>query len=154
MIIQYLFCISILLLGCLAVYFHHGGGVAGVISVVFLLFMIASLSGAIFIGDYLKDNKVKKEFISLNENIINNKPNLNEGLKFIEDPPYLSQINSKQTSVDLQSVNISTCNAIKNNLLSNINPKYTIKEVVINNNNKSLCKSGDANRIQYILEIN
>lgn len=85
---------------------------------------------------------------------IKNKSNLNEGFRFIEEPPYLSQLNSKQKSVDLQSVNIYTCNAIKNNLLSNVNPKYIIKEVVINNNNKSLCKSDDANWIQYILEIN
>lgn len=154
MIIQYLLCIFVLVLGCLAAYFHHGGGVAGVISVILLLFMVASLSGAIFIADYLKDNKIKKEFITLNENIIKNKPNLNEGLRFIEEPPYLSQINSKQKSVDLQSVNISTCNAIKNNLVSDLNSKYTIKEFFINNNNKKLCKSGNANRIQYILEIN
>lgn len=154
MIIQYLLCIFVLLLGCFAVYFHHGGGVTGIISVVLLLFMVASLSGAIFIADYLKDNKIKKEFITLNENIINNKPNLNEGLSFIEEPPYISQINSKQKSIDLQSVNVSACDSIKNNLLSEVNPKYTIKEFVINNNKKQLCKSGNANRIQYTLEIN
>lgn len=148
------FCTFIRLFGSIFLYFHHGGGVAGVISVVILLFMIASLSGTIFIADYFKNKEIKKELISLNENIINNKPNLNEGFRFIEEPPYLSQLNSKQKSVDLQSVNIYTCKAIKNNLLSNVNPKYIIKEVVINNNNKSLCKSGDANRIQYILEIN
>lgn len=83
MTIPQLCSILILLLGCLVVYLHHGGGVTGIISVVLLLFVTGSLIGAIFIADYLKSKEIKKELISLNENIINNKPNLNEGFRFI-----------------------------------------------------------------------
>lgn len=151
---QDLLCIFVILLGCLAVYFHHGCGVTGLISIGLLLFIIASLYGTVVIHDYLKNKEVKKELIILNENIINNKPNLNDGLSLIEDPPQLSKINNKQKLVSLQNVNLYTCKVIKNNLSLNVNNKYKIKEIIINENNNNLCESGDENKIQYVLEIN
>lgn len=147
-------CGIIPVLGFTVVYLHHGGGTTGLVASGLCAVITATLVGSMLIVYNIKEKEIKKEFISLNENIIKNKKVLNENMRFIEEPPYLSNVNSKQKSVDLQSVNVYICNVIKKNLISNIDNKYNIKDIVINNNDKSLCKKGNANRIQYTLEIN
>lgn len=154
MTIMYISCAIVFLSGCAIAYFRNGGGATGIISAVLVAVMVAAMLGAISLADNINEKRIKKEFIALNENIIKNKKILNEDMKFIEESPYLSDVNNKQKLVDLQSVYTTTCNVIKKNLLTNIDNKYKIKDIVINNNDKKLCKSGNANRIQYILEVN
>lgn len=150
----YVVCAIIPILGFTVVYLHHGGGTTGLVATGLCAAMTATLVGSILIADNIREKRIKKEFISLNENIIKNKKVLNKNMRFIEEPPYLSNLNNKQKSVDLQSVNVYTCSFIKKNLISNIDNKYKIKNIIINNNDKNLCKEGNANRVQYILEVN
>lgn len=149
-ILFFLLIIGSIIGGMVCAYLFGGCNIDGVMAAILFIVVVGLFYSLFFVlFPNIEKRETIKEFIVLNDKILNNENNIKkviDNFKFIEEEPQIEKSKKNIKIIKLKNLSFNGCNGISEYIKSSKN-KYKIEETVVNKKNQ--CEKGLKNNIVY-----